>query len=59
MFGAEYKLVANATVLTADDVREREIRASENNSDVVLFLLKRLDEARAQNTDHQGGAPNP
>ena len=49
MFGAQYKLVANATVLTADDVREREIRARESNSDDVLFLLRRLDEARAQN----------
>jgi hypothetical protein len=48
MFGAEYKLVADATVLTADDVREREIRASESNSDDVLFLLRRLDEARAK-----------
>jgi hypothetical protein len=48
MFGAEYKLVANATVLTADDVLEREIRSRESNSDDVLFLLRRLDEARAK-----------
>lgn len=55
MFGPNVIIIASATVLTADDMREREIRERRNNPDDVVFLLQRLDEVRARSDEGTDG----